>query len=198
MNEDKPRKLVYVEKHTEPDPVFDGNMVWYECPECGQRFDWLGRNRGGAGKRFCPGCGNWLSWAKLDYENYKESDSSFDKEMPFWKFLQDPRYGHSWEDEVSMTYSHSEIDIFNGCIQLMQGLVDEFQEYCEWMGWEPESEEERFCLSMPYLEIVRTLFLSHTTHDGGTSTGMKCKNLGIKKHSITFEFRKEDEEDEGE
>ncbi len=192
MNEDKPRKIVYVVKHSEPDPVFSGNTVWYECPECGQRFDWLGRSSGGR-KYFCPGCGNWLSWAKLDFEDYRQTDSSFDKSMTFWKFLQDPRYGHTWENEVSMTYSHSEKDILRGCLQLMQGMVDQFQEYCDFMGWHPDDEEQKFGFSIPYAEIVRTLFLQHTSHSGGTSTGMKCRNLGIKEHSVTFGFEEEEE-----
>ena len=44
--EERPRKLVYVEKKTETDTLFDhGNCVWYECPECGARYDWLGRGK---------------------------------------------------------------------------------------------------------------------------------------------------------
>lgn len=201
MNEDKPRKLVYVEKHSEPSQIWDhANDVWYECPECGRRYAWLDRSYGSRGRpaRYCLGCGNYLSWAKLDYENYRESDRTFAEDMTFWKFLQDPRYGHTWEDEVSMTYSHSEVDILKGCLRLMQGMVDEFQEYCEFMDWkpDPEYEDQKFSISIPYAEIVRILFLEHTSHSGGTSTGMKCRNLGIKDHSVTFEFEEDEEEEE--
>ena len=192
MNEDKPRKIVYVEKHCEPSQIWDCDEVWYECPECGRRYTWESRTYGAHGRpdRFCRGCGNWMSWAKLDYENYKRADRGFDKNIPFWKFLEDPRYGHTWENEVSMTYSHSEKDILRGCLRLMQYMVDQFQEYCDFMDWhpDPEYEDQKFGISIPSATIVRIFFLEHTTHSGGTSTGMKCRNLGIEEHSATFTF----------
>ena len=197
MNEDKPRKLVYVEKHTEPSQIWDHSIdTWYECPECGRRYTWLGRSYGNRGisDKYCSCCGNYLSWAKLDLENHKESDKDFDKSMPLWQFLQEPRYGHTWEHEVSMTYSHSEKDILKGCIDLMRWLVKDFQDYCEYMDWKPDTEEERFRLSVPYSKIVKRLFLWNTKHSGGTSTGMKCMNLGIEEYDVIFEFDKEDEE----
>lgn len=194
MNEDKPRKLVYVEKHSEPSQIWDhADEVWYECPECGKRYDWLDRNRGGGGNKYCLRCGNYLSWAKLDLENYKASASDFDKNMPLWKFLEDPRYGHLWENEVSMTYSQSEVKILEGCIALMQHLVDEFAKYLRFMDVRPESEEEQFRLSMSYFEIVQRLFLWNTNHSGGTSTRMKMKNLGVEGDVI---FKIDPEEDE--
>lgn len=196
MFENKPRKIIYVEKKTSESGLWYGKEVYYQCPECGNVYDWIDRSKGGNKHYFCSGCGNFLSWAKLDYENYKETDSSFDKDMPFWKFLEDPRYGHTWEREVSMTYSHSEQDILKGCISLMKRLVDDFDEYLEWVGFEPDSEEERFRVSVPYSVIVRTLFLSKTRHSGGTSTGMKCRNLGITEESVDFVIEKKEEQEE--
>ena len=115
--------------------------------------------------------------------------------MPFWKFLQDPRYGHAWEDDVSMTYSHSEADILKGCLRLMDMMVGYFQEYCEHMDWkpDPDCDDQKFSVSILYAEIVRMLFLEYTSHSGGTSTGMKCRNLGITEHSAVFEFDEEDD-----
>jgi len=195
MFEDKPRKIVYIEKKDEVG-LWCRKEEYYACPECGNRYDWADRTREGNRQYFCSGCGNFLSWAKLDYENHKETDTSFDKGMAFWQFLQDLRYGHTWENEVSMTYSHSEKEILEGCLALMKGLVSEFAEYLEWVGFEPDTEEERFSLSMPYAEIVCRLFLWHTSHSGGTSTGMKCRNLGITEHSALFEipFKRDEEE----
>jgi len=186
MNEDKARKLVYVEKKTEIDTCFDGRCVWYECPECGRRFNWLGR---GDRDKYCPRCGNYISWAKLDYENYKQSDSSFNKNMSLHDFMEDAQYGHTWEYEVSMTYSHSEREILKGCISLMQGLVDSFKEYLDFVGFVPDGEEEKLSLSMTYFGIVQRLFLWSTSHSGGTSTHMKCEALGIEDASerVIFE-----------
>lgn len=201
MNEDKPRKLVYVEKKTGLSNIYDTDVVWYECPECGKRYDWLNRNRGGGGNKFCVRCGNYLSWAKLDLENYKESASDFDKNMPLWKFLEDPRYGHLWENEVSMTYSQSEVQILEGCIALLGEMAGYFQRYLEWIGFEPNEEEKNAAyFGMSYFHIVNRLFLWHTNHSGGTSTRKKCKCLGIEDASENVQFRfweeKEEEEDE--
>ena len=82
------------------------------------------------------------------------------------------------DDILDMTSSHSEKDILEGCIALMQELTDEFSEYLDFMGVKP-SEEEQFWLSMSYFHIVQRLFLYHTSHSGGTSTGMKCRELGV-------------------
>ena len=98
-----------------------------------------------------------------------------------------------------MTYSHSEQNILKGCIELMQGLVDEFQEYCAFMGWEadPDEDEQRFDVRYSMGEIVRSLFLSHTSHSGGTSTGMKCNALGVEYgSSVHFKFEDKDGEDD--
>ncbi len=197
MNEDKPRKLVYVEKHSEPSQIFSGNDVWYECPECGKRYDWLDRNRGGDGNKFCVKCGNYLSWAKLDSENYKETVRDFNKTMPLWQFLEDPMYGHTWEHEVSMTYSQSEKQILEGCIALLHELSDYFKEYLEWIGFEPNEEDTNAAYGrMSYFHIVNRLFLWHTNHSGWTSTIMKCKCLGIEDTSkdVCFDFWEKEEE----
>lgn len=92
-----------------------------------------------------------------------------------------------------MTYSHSEQQILKGCLALMQHLVDDFAEYLDFLDVHPETEEEQFCLSIPYSVIVQRLFLWNTKHSGGTSTGMKCRNLGIKDHSIEFRIEREEE-----
>ena len=195
MNENKPRKLVYVEKHTEPSQIWDCDETWYECPECGRRYTWESRTYGSNGRtdRFCRGCGNWMSWAKVDLENYKETDKGFDKKMPLWKFLEDPRYGHTWEHDVSMTYSQSEKDILEGCVALMHGLVEEFAEYLDFMDVKPSNEEERFEYHMSYFSIVQRLFLYRTNHSGGTSTRMKMANLGVDGDVI---FKIDDDEHE--
>ena len=196
--EERPRKLVFVEKKTETDTLFDhGRCVWYECPECGARYDWLGRNNRG---QFCTGCGNFLSWAKLDLENYKESVKDFDKKMTLHEFMENPIYGHTWEKEISMTYSHSEKEILDGCISLLWEMCDYFKEYLEFIDFEPSCEEEKFSFTMSYFHIVQRLFLWHTMHSGGTSTGMKMKKLGCPDEwGVTFNFDEEGEdEDESE
>lgn len=38
-----------------------------------------------------------------------------------------------------------------------------------------DDKETAFCTEIPYAEIVCRLFLWHTHHSGGTSTGMKMK-----------------------
>ena len=81
------------------------------------------------------------------------------------------------EDAVK---SHSEKDILNMCISLLDEMVGYFGEYMEWIGYEP-TKEEKVCgyFGMTYFHIVQKLFLYHTTHSGGTSTFKKCHELGI-------------------
>lgn len=83
--------------------------------------------------------------------------------------------------------SHSEKEIVEGCITLMQWLTGKFKEYLEFVGFEPECEEERFSVNFYMSEIVRTLLLSGTSHSGGTSTAQKCKELGFD-YSKIIEF----------
>lgn len=51
--------------------------------------------------------------------------------------------------------SHSETEIVNGCIALMQELVGEFEDYLDFMNIAPESEEERFAVNFSYFHIVQ-------------------------------------------
>ncbi|GEM_PF-4385214 len=75
--------------------------------------------------------------------------------------------------------SHSEKEIVSGCITLMERLKNEFGEYLDFVGFEPECEEERFSVGFHYNEIIRTLLLSGTSHSGGASTAKKCRELGF-------------------
>ena len=75
--------------------------------------------------------------------------------------------------------SHSERDILDACVELMQGMADEFMEYLEYVGYEPEEYEKQPFCNKTYFEIVQRLFLWNTNHSGGTSTMKKCKALGV-------------------
>lgn len=85
-----------------------------------------------------------------------------------------------YETEIETT-SHSERAIYDGCIELMQNLVDEFYDYLDYLGYDicELEEDEKFNYSMTPVQIVRKLFLQHTRHSGGNSTRMKCAELGI-------------------
>ena len=95
--------------------------------------------------------------------------------------------------------SHSEKQILEGCIALIQEMVDGFREYLDYIGHdEPEYEEEKQPFHMSYFHIVNRLFLWHTSHSGGTSTRAKCHELGIDDSSQDVEFYLwEDAEGEG-
>ena len=84
-------------------------------------------------------------------------------------------------DGHEMTASHSEAEIYKGCIALMQELTERFTEYMAYVGIEPkpEDDEERFWTSFYPTQIVERLFLWGTSHSGGTSQRMKCRELGI-------------------
>ena len=83
--------------------------------------------------------------------------------------------------EYEMTESHSEKDIYEGCIALMESLVGRFEEYLEFLGVDTAAlpEDERFKASFSNMTIVESLFLMKTSHSGGTSQALKCKELGI-------------------
>ncbi len=86
------------------------------------------------------------------------------------------------QDNPSKVQSHSEKDIYNGCISLMERLIGEFQDYLQTaldINIEELDEESLFSLSIPKEEIVQTLFLNKTSHSGGASTIKKCKELGL-------------------
>lgn len=94
--------------------------------------------------------------------------------------------------------SHSEAEIVNGCIALMQELTGQFEDYLSFMGITPDSEEERFRTRFSYFDIVQRLLLWNTYHSGGTSTREKCRELGFDPgDGVSFEDERFDEgEDE--
>lgn len=77
--------------------------------------------------------------------------------------------------------SHSEKEIYDGCIRILRQMVRFFEEYLEAMDIYQEdlAEEERFSVALSNFEIVQNLFLYGTTHSGGASTRQKCKELGL-------------------
>lgn len=77
--------------------------------------------------------------------------------------------------------SHSEKEIYQGCIRLMRQMVKRFEEYLDIIGIDLSGiyEDERFHVNLSNFEIVQNLFLYGTTHSGGTSTREKCKELGL-------------------
>ena len=109
-----------------------------------------------------------------------------------------------WDDLSEHVESQSEKQILEGCVSLMQDLVGEFVEWYRFVHGDDAidelSDEEMFCLKMSNMEIVRSLFLWHTSHSGGTSTCQKCRDLGCDwGESVQFAFaRSEDYETEGE
>lgn len=93
--------------------------------------------------------------------------------------------------------SHSDADITQGCIDLMNQLVGRFEEYMDLVDIQPESEEERFQTSFTNAEIVQRLLLWKTSHSGGTSTWAKCRELGLDPgEEICFEDDRDKEDDE--
>lgn len=74
--------------------------------------------------------------------------------------------------------SHSENNIVNGCIALMESVHQNMIEYMDYMGFE-YNEEDRPIFGYTYFEIIQTLLLQRTLHAGGTSTRNKCKQLGL-------------------
>jgi len=83
-------------------------------------------------------------------------------------------------NELELT-SHSEKDIVEGCIALMENVHQNMLEYMEHMGFEYDSEnkEEVPQFVYSYFEIVQRLLLNRTSHSGGTSTRKKCEKLGF-------------------
>ena len=91
--------------------------------------------------------------------------------------------------------SHDEKAILDGCIDLMQWLMGEFEKYLEFVEFTPEYEEERFATSITYAEIVERLFLWETYHSGGTSTRKKCNELSVdSSKSVVFKDEREVED----
>ena len=95
--------------------------------------------------------------------------------------------------------SHSEREILDACVEMIQGMADEFLEYLEYVGYEPEDDEKMSFCNKSYFEIVQRLFLWGTSHSGGTSTMKKCRQLGVNSgDSIAYNPWKAREEYEGE
>lgn len=95
-----------------------------------------------------------------------------------------------------MTASHSEKEIYEGCLELMEEISAEWMAYMEdYLGFDPE-ETNRDELPMFVFapeHIVERLFLWHTSHSGGTSQGLKCKELGISTKPVWFGYLTEEE-----
>ncbi len=85
------------------------------------------------------------------------------------------------EEKAAGVESHSEKEIYQGCIRLMRQMVKRFEEYLDITGVDLSGiyEDERFSVALSNFEIVQNLFLYGTTHSGGTSTREKCKELGL-------------------
>ena len=98
-------------------------------------------------------------------------------------------------DELRME-KHTDRQIYDGCILLMQKMVDYFQGYLEYIGYDLDKldEDERFAAGISNMEIVRQLFLQHTRNSGGCSTMDFCEKLGIDPYrSVKFEFEEGEE-----
>lgn len=91
---------------------------------------------------------------------------------------------------------HTEKQIYDGCIHLMQKMVDYFQEYIEYLGYDLDKldEDERFAVEMSNMEIVRKLFLLNTRNSGGCSIRDFCEKLGVDPYEgVKFEFEEGEE-----
>ena len=92
---------------------------------------------------------------------------------------------------------HTDRQIYDGCIRLMERMVDYFQEYLGYLGYDLDKldEDERFAVEMSNMEIVRQLFLYRTGNSGGCSTRDFCEKLGVDPYkSVKFEFEESEEE----
>lgn len=99
--------------------------------------------------------------------------------------------------EELRTEKHTDRQIYDVCILLMQKMVDYFQEYLEYLGYDLDKldEDERFAVGISNMEIVRQLFLYRTRNSGGCSTRDFCEKLGVSPYeSVKFEFEESEEE----
>jgi len=89
--------------------------------------------------------------------------------------------------------------IIEECVQMIQGTVDRFREYLEFMDIDIRNlpEDEKFGFSLSSFELVQNVLLSHTSNAGGTSTMWMVNELELP-DQWTFEFEDEegDEDDE--
>lgn len=97
--------------------------------------------------------------------------------------------GSEWVD----TTSHSEREVYEACLGIIDGVVESFEEwYKERHGEEAIKElpsEEVFGFYLNPKKIVRSLFLSGTNHSGGTAVSVKMDELGIDDEWIPFGFK---------
>ena len=102
-------------------------------------------------------------------------------------------------DEIVL--SQSELQIYKGCIALMQEMVDSIEQWYKFIHGDEAinqlEEDEMFCVNITPFHIVQRLFLWNTNHCGGNSTRTKCRQIGIKDsfHDIEFSFEKDEEEE---
>lgn len=105
------------------------------------------------------------------------------------------------KEQAAGVESHSEKEIYNGCLRLLRRMTDYFEEYLLMMDIHQEdlAEEERFSVALSNFDIVQNLFLFNTTHSGGTSTRKKCKELGLDDSDLVeFRFKSDPEYDDEE
>lgn len=105
------------------------------------------------------------------------------------------------DEQAAGVKSHSEKEIYQGCLRLIRQVVNYFEEYLDYLDIHQEdlAEEERFSVALSNFDIVQNLFLFSTTHSGGTSTRKKCKELGLDDSDlIEFRFKSDPEYDDEE
>ena len=167
----------------------DDKAEIHNCPE--EVWQWV----------VCRGYkGNWYHWADFRHRSVAEKVADDIREYNKGKTDNEVRVmsaDYRWvREDLS---SHSERDILDGCIALMQELNDRFLDYLDFMDVEPEYEESRWCTFFSYFEIVQRLFLWRTGHSGGTCTRLKIAELGLDDPAdVIFEMERSDEEDEEE
>lgn len=135
---------------------------------------------------YVPNTGVYSDWGNIPMLNDGEAEviawMKRDFPIPYSK-------DYKFEENVR---SHSEKDIYNGCISLMNDLLNKFAHYLDFIGVDPKelSKEEQFCINYYPTEIVQTLFLNQTDHSGGASTRKKCRELGINTDkSLQFDLK---------
>lgn len=93
------------------------------------------------------------------------------------------------------TTSHSERDIFNGCIEIMRDMVEDFKEwYIELHGedaLEMLEEEDLFGMWVFSRKVVEKLFLEKTDHHDKATCIAKMHELGIENEFLDFGFEVE-------
>lgn len=91
--------------------------------------------------------------------------------------------------------------IYEGVIRLMDEMAGEFSELLENAGVDVKelksnfdiAEESPLEIHFYTSQIVKALFLSHTSNSGGTSTSNLMNLLGIKDYSVFFEIGESEE-----